>query len=83
MIYIFAALASLFALLAWRIARQIWYTYQCPGEEALRQFWFARMDKESEEYRNLIAHLGHCENCREELHRIQRGKPLEDHLLEE
>ena len=82
MTYLFAGLAALLAYVLLRIGRQIWHTYQCPGEHALRDFWYGRMEKQSPEYRNLITHLGYCEKCRDELFRIQKGKPLEDHLVD-
>ncbi len=82
MTYLFAGLAALMAFTVLRIGKQIWHTYQCPEEGALHDFWYGRMDKKSQRYRNLITHLGHCEQCREELHRIQKGKPLEDHLVD-
>ncbi|MCO6492188.1 MAG: hypothetical protein J5I98_27470 [Phaeodactylibacter sp.] len=82
MAYLFAGLASLLAVTIFRIGKQIWATYQCPGTAALYDFWFDRMDKASREYRNVITHLGHCEQCQEELRHIRKGKPLEDHLVE-
>lgn len=82
MTYLFAGLAALLAFVALRIGKQIWYTYQCPGDPALYDFWYGRMDKKSQAHRNVVTHLGHCERCRETLYRIQKGQPLEDHLVD-
>jgi hypothetical protein len=79
-----AVLVLLFALLwtVYRTARRVWQTYQCPPNEVIRAFWRGKLRQRTEEYQHFIAHLGHCEACRERLHRLEKGLPIEDHLVE-
>ena len=81
--YLFWALALSFAYLFWRIGKQIFSTYRCLEEWEIRDFISGRSKKNEQKHRRVITHLGHCEKCQEKLHRIQKGLPLEDHLVDD
>ena len=76
-------LSVLLVFLVFRISRQIYQTYRCLDEGTLRDFWFGRLNNRAEEKRRVISHLGHCEQCREKLYRIQKGISIEDHLVDD
>ena len=82
MIYIFMILALVMLYMVVRIARDIFRSYQCVDERTLRQFLYGRLSRDSERYRNVVAHLGQCHRCQELLRELQRGKRLEDHLVD-
>lgn len=77
---------TFFALLAiyivWQAARQVHRVYQCPSDEVLLAFWRGKLRPGSEPHRHLITHLGTCEGCRERLHALRKGTPIEDHLID-
>jgi hypothetical protein len=83
MTYLFAALAALLFLIVLRIGKEIFLSYQCPDEQSLKDFWNGRLRKGDSEYRRVVTHLGVCEKCRDKLDQIQKGKPLEDHLVDD
>lgn len=82
MSYLFIGLAISFGILFFRIGRQLFSTYRCIDRSTLRDFHYGKLQKHSNDHRRVITHLGHCEKCREMLHQISRGRPLEDHLVE-
>ncbi len=72
-------------LLAYSVSRilyRIWRTYQCPHTSVITDFWRGRLSQSTAEYQHLISHLGICEQCQERLHRLRKGLPIEDHLIE-
>ncbi len=79
--YILAATAAMMAFLVWRIGQQIIQTYQHIDEDTMRNFWRGRLPHGTNEYRRVITHLGHCEQCQALFEQIRQGKPLEDHLI--
>ena len=79
---LFLGLVLVFLVLVVRIFRMIYQTYRCPEEQLLRDFWYGRLENRPEVRRRVVSHLGHCEECRDRLHRIQKGLPLEEHLVE-
>lgn len=81
--YIFLALIGMFLIIFWRIGKQIIDTYRHLEEWELRAFISGRSKKNDRQHRRVISHLGHCEECQEKLHRLQKGLPLEDHLVDE
>ncbi len=81
--YIFLSLALLMVYMIYRIARDIFRSYQCVDDRILRDFLYGRLDKGSERYKNVVRHLGQCEKCQDALRDLQRGKQLEDHLVED
>jgi hypothetical protein len=81
MTYVFAALAASFAFIFWKIGKRIAATYRCVSDATLRDYFYGRLKKTPEAQSQVITHLGHCEKCRDRLHLLQRGKPLEDHLV--
>ena len=83
MLYLFIALAISFFILFLRIGREIYNTYRCVDEKTLRDFVYGRLKKYESKHRTVISHLGQCEKCQEKLFRIQHGKPLEDHFIED
>lgn len=80
--YIIIALSLGLAFLIYRIAKDIYQTYQCVDERTLRDFMYGRLSRGSDKYRQVVNHLGKCEECQEKLREIQRGKRLEDHLVD-
>lgn len=82
MTYILLSLLLGLAYLIYRIGRDIFKSYQCLDEATLRQFLYGRIPRGSETHRHVIAHLAQCEKCQELLREIQRGKRLEDHLVD-
>lgn len=80
MIYYILGLSFLWFL--FRISKQIYRTYSCIDEKTIYDFWYGRLDKGSQKHRSVISHLGHCEKCRTALDEIRKGKPLEDHLID-
>ncbi|MDX1667228.1 MAG: hypothetical protein R3350_08360 [Saprospiraceae bacterium] len=68
--------------LFYRMGRDIYRQYQCVDYKTLRDFLYRKLEDETKR-RQVVRHLGHCEECREKLREIQRGKPIEDHLIEE
>lgn len=77
-----AGLILILAFLVLRIGRIIYRTYRCPDPGLLRDFWYDRLENRPEVRRRIVSHLGHCEQCRDRLHRIQKGLPLEEHLVD-
>lgn len=75
--------AGAFLILVYRIVREIWYTQTCVEDHTLRDFMYGRTKRRPELHRRIAGHLSQCETCRERLRHIQRGKPLEDHLVED
>lgn len=82
MSYLFLALIISFLIIFFRIGRQIYFRYQCVTEQQLRDFYYGKLKKDDEQQRQVISHLGQCEKCRDLLHQIQKGKPIEDHLVD-
>lgn len=83
MIYlVYAAVAFLLARQVYRLARDVFYSYQCLDESVLRDFQYRRLKKDHEAYRHVVSHLDRCETCQEKLRDIQRGKQIEDHLID-
>lgn len=82
MSYLFIALIVSFLIIFFRIGRQIYFRYQCVTEKQLRAFYYGKLKKDEEQQRQVISHLGQCEKCQDLLHQIQKGKSIEDHLVE-
>ena len=80
--YLFWGLAFMCLYLFWRIGKQILATYRCLEEWEIRDFLTGRSKKNEDQHRRVITHLGHCEKCQDKLHRIQKGLPIEDHLVD-
>ncbi len=80
--YLFWGLLAMFLMIFWRIGKQIMSTYRHLEDWELRDFKAGRSKNNDKRRRRVISHLGHCEKCQEKLHRIQRGLPLEDHLVD-
>lgn len=81
--YIFWGLAFMFLMIFWRIGRQILDIYRHLEEWELRDFLSGRSKKNERQHRRVIGHLGNCEKCQDKLHRLQKGLPLEDHLVDD
>ncbi len=80
--YIILTLIIGFAFLIYRIVKDVYQSYQCVDERTLKDFMYGRLQRESDKYRQVVNHLGRCEECQEKLRDIQRGKPIEDHLVD-
>jgi hypothetical protein len=83
MTHFILAIALLLAYLVFRIGRDLFRSYQCLDEQVLREFLYRRLPRDSAEYRHVIQHLSRCETCQERLRDVQRGKRLEDHLIDD
>lgn len=81
MSYLFIALFASFLIIFFRIGRKIYFRYQCVSEQQLRDFYYGKLKRNEDQQRQVISHLGQCEKCQNLLHQIQKGKPLEDHLV--
>jgi len=84
MTYFILAVAVALFYQIYRIGRDIYRSYQCVDEATLRSFLYGRLDQDGSAYRHVVSHLSQCEECKEHLREIQRGKgkQLEDHLVE-
>lgn len=83
MTYIILAVALALGYQIYRIGRDIYKSYQCLEEHTLKNFMYGRIRRDSEQYRHVVSHLAQCEECQEKLREIQRGKRLEDHLVDD
>ena len=82
MIWILYILIFSVALVIWRLIKQIYRNYQCVDEETLRDYLYGKLRRDPNHHRQVTSHLGLCEKCQEKLFEIQKGKPLEDHLVD-
>lgn len=82
MTYLIIGLLIGMAYLLFYIGRNIYKSYQCVEEHTLKDFLYGRLRRGSEDYQHVVNHLGQCETCQEKLREIQRGKRLEDHLVD-
>lgn len=82
MTYLLLAMALGLAFTVFKIGKDIYRSYQCVEERTLRDFLYGRLRRDGEAYRHVVSHLGQCEECQEKLREIQRGKRLEDHLVD-
>ena len=82
MTYLILIIALAFSYMIFKIGRDIYRSYQCVDETTLRDFLYGRLPGNSDTYRHVVNHLGQCEECQESLREIQRGKRLEDHLVD-
>ena len=83
MTYIILAVALALGYQIYRIGRDIYKSYQCLEERTLTDFMYGRIRRDSDRYRHVVSHLAQCEECQETLREIQRGKRLEDHLVDD
>lgn len=70
------------AYIVYRAIKQILKVYECPSDDVLTAFWRGKLRGGSEPHRHLITHLGNCEKCRQRLHLLRKGMPIEDHLID-
>lgn len=82
MSYLFIALIISFLIIFFRMGKQIYFNYQCLSEKQLRNFYYGKLKKDEVQQRQVVTHLGQCEKCQKLLEQIQKGKPLEDHLVD-
>lgn len=62
--------------------REFFYLNRCLDEKTLHDYQYGRIKKDHPKYQHIITHLSQCERCQDLLGDLQRGRPIEDHLVD-
>ena len=78
----FFGLLFLMVVAVLKITIDIIKRYRCISEEKLYELYEGKIGIHSQEHIFISGHLGICSKCRKKLEQIQRGRSLEEHLID-
>ncbi len=67
----------------WFIARTMILRAKCLTDEEIYFFVKGKIEQGTTLHQRMAGHLATCEKCRQQMHMMQFGKELEDHLVED
>ena len=73
-------LFSFFAVLG--VLRQIWAQQQHLTDKDIKDLVQLKLRDREEAYHRIVSHLGICDKCQKKLEEFNKGKEIEEHLVD-